>query len=419
VPLSPHPLPPLKIIPPQQTLPTSFNTQQSTLSPWQRQRDYRQSCSANRALFVSLPPFHPPPPLHLPNNLLLDLGIIRDGIKHVFLERKYNFPAAPATVVLVVCSLPDACVFVSVHAYTYAYIRFINIFIYLYTYVYIHSYVHTYYTYTRTHTEYTFSTVSTSHVTEDRLFLIFLLSHASLQKEKHVTEERSKKETGSWRVQSSLRADIFLIFCVLQFCSRVVIVCALPGDASIDHVTHMNESWRAHTWVASRVNLSYRGRFRSRYPSLPCLLVCCRCVAVCCTCVVVCCTCVVVYCRCVVGVTLLSYRRRFLCPCPSLPCFSIWAARVVRYTELYARAFVFKLGMGRERELKKRRGMKKRKRQRQKEQKRERRKEHKGEGVGDEESGEWTMSTYVWRDSIHMCDITHSYVWHDSFVCVT
>jgi len=51
--------------------------------------------------------------------------------------------------------------------------------------------------------------------------------------------------------------------------------------------------------------------------------------------------------------------------------------------------------MGRERELKKRRGMKKRKRQRQKEQKRERRKEHKGEGVGDEESGEWTMSTYV------------------------
>jgi len=34
--------------------------------------------------------------------------------------------------------------------------------------------------------------------------------------------------------------------------------------------------------------------------------------------------------------------------------------------------------------------------------------------------------SYVWHDSficltwlIHMCDMTHSYVWHDSFVCVT
>ena len=34
--------------------------------------------------------------------------------------------------------------------------------------------------------------------------------------------------------------------------------------------------------------------------------------------------------------------------------------------------------------------------------------------------------SYVWHDSlicatwlIHMCDITHSYVWHDSFMCVT
>ena len=34
--------------------------------------------------------------------------------------------------------------------------------------------------------------------------------------------------------------------------------------------------------------------------------------------------------------------------------------------------------------------------------------------------------SYVWRDSflgvtwlIHMCDMTHSYVWHDSFLCVT
>ena len=35
-------------------------------------------------------------------------------------------------------------------------------------------------------------------------------------------------------------------------------------------------------------------------------------------------------------------------------------------------------------------------------------------------------SPYVWHDSfrrvtspIHMCDMTHSYVWHDSFICVT
>jgi len=34
--------------------------------------------------------------------------------------------------------------------------------------------------------------------------------------------------------------------------------------------------------------------------------------------------------------------------------------------------------------------------------------------------------SYVWHDSrkrvttlIHMCDMTHSYVWHDSFICVT
>jgi len=34
--------------------------------------------------------------------------------------------------------------------------------------------------------------------------------------------------------------------------------------------------------------------------------------------------------------------------------------------------------------------------------------------------------SYVWHDSfvcvtwlIHMCDMTHSYVWHDSFMCVT
>jgi len=34
--------------------------------------------------------------------------------------------------------------------------------------------------------------------------------------------------------------------------------------------------------------------------------------------------------------------------------------------------------------------------------------------------------SYVWHDSficatwlIHMCDLTHSYVWHDSFICVT
>jgi len=36
------------------------------------------------------------------------------------------------------------------------------------------------------------------------------------------------------------------------------------------------------------------------------------------------------------------------------------------------------------------------------------------------------MHSYVWHDSficvtwlIHMCDMTHSYVWHDSFICVT
>jgi len=37
-----------------------------------------------------------------------------------------------------------------------------------------------------------------------------------------------------------------------------------------------------------------------------------------------------------------------------------------------------------------------------------------------------TTHSYVWHDSficvtwlIHMCDMTHSYVWHDSFICVT
>jgi len=30
-----------------------------------------------------------------------------------------------------------------------------------------------------------------------------------------------------------------------------------------------------------------------------------------------------------------------------------------------------------------------------------------------------TTYSYVWQWLIHMCDMTHSYVWHDPFICVT
>ena len=155
---------------------------------------------------------------------------------------------------------------------TYAYIC-------LHMYTYIHMYIHI--IHIHAHTQRTHSQQSAPVMWQKK-------DHA----EKLVTEERSKRETGSWRVQSSLSADIFLIFCVLQFCSRAI-VCAFTGDASIDHVTHIFIVMaRTHM---SRVTCEFELPWSFSVP-MPfaallagVLQVCCRCVAgvlqVCCRCV--------------------------------------------------------------------------------------------------------------------------------------